>query len=70
LAETLDEMHTRLAYVKGSLKNIDLDDDGNPDGFIFTLSNPPVPLGGNIVGLDLYIDDIPVPRRAVPSGQI
>ena len=63
---TLDRTHSVLSYVEGSLKNatiVDGNDKGN--GFIFSLLNPPVPLGGNIVGLDIYVDEMPVPRRSV-----
>jgi GH15 family glucan-1,4-alpha-glucosidase len=34
-------------------------------GFIFSLLNPPVPLGGNIVSLDIYVDELPVQRNAI-----
>ncbi len=27
--------------------------------------NPPVPLGGNIISLDVYVDDVPVPKKVV-----
>ncbi len=35
------------------------------DGFIFSLLNPPVPLGGNIIALDVYVDEFPVPKKSV-----
>ena len=66
VVRTLDRTHSVLSYVEGSLKNatiVDGNDKGN--GFIFSLLNPPVPLGGNIVGLDIYVDEMPVPRRSV-----
>ena len=34
-------------------------------GFIFSLLNPPVPLGGNIIALDIYVDEFPVPKKSV-----
>jgi glycogen debranching enzyme len=34
-------------------------------GFIFSLLNPPVPLGGNIVSLDIFVDDLPVQRNSI-----
>ena len=34
-------------------------------GFIFSLLNPPVPLGGNVVSIDVYVDELPVPRKSV-----
>ncbi|MGI0047994.1 MAG: hypothetical protein ACREAW_00495, partial [Nitrososphaera sp.] len=34
-------------------------------GFIFSLLNPPVPLGGNIIALDIYVDEFPVPKTSV-----
>ena len=34
-------------------------------GIIFSLLNPPVPLGGNIISLDIYIDDLPVQRKSI-----
>ena len=39
--------------------------DDKYDGFIFSLLNPPVPLGGNIVSLDIYVDEIPVPKKSI-----
>lgn len=57
--------------MQGSLKNVtiatgsggDIKDDRQ--GFIFSLLNPPVPLGGNIVSLDVYVDELPVPRKSI-----
>ena len=34
-------------------------------GFIFSLLNPPVPLGGNIISLDVYVDEFPLPKKSV-----
>jgi hypothetical protein len=34
-------------------------------GFIFSLLNPPVPLGGNIIALEVYVDEVPVPKKSV-----
>lgn len=34
-------------------------------GFIFSLLNPPVPLGGNIIALDVYVDEFPVTKKSV-----
>ncbi|HXV45980.1 MAG TPA: amylo-alpha-1,6-glucosidase [Nitrososphaera sp.] len=34
-------------------------------GFIFSLLNPPVPLGGNIIALDVYVDEFPIPKKSV-----
>ncbi len=34
-------------------------------GFIFSLLNPPVPLGGNIIALDIYVDAFPLPNKSV-----
>jgi GH15 family glucan-1,4-alpha-glucosidase len=55
-----------LSYVQGSLKNaIVVNGDDRQQGFIFSLLNPPVPLGGNIVSLDIYVDELPVHRNSV-----
>ncbi len=63
---TLDAIHTSLSYVKGSLKNATVvAGTEKQEGFVFSLLNPPVPLGGNIVSLDLYVDDIPVQKKSV-----
>lgn len=63
---TLDAIHTSLSYVKGSLKNavVVVGAEKN-EGFVFSLLNPPVPLGGNIVSLDLYVDNIPVQKKNI-----
>jgi glycogen debranching enzyme len=39
--------------------------DDRQHGFIFSLLNPPVPLGGNIVSLDIFVDEIPVQRNSI-----
>jgi hypothetical protein len=62
MVRTLDKTHTVLSYIDGSLKNATIvNGDNKFDGFIFSLLNPPVPLGGNIVSLDIYVDESPVP---------
>ena len=54
MTRTLDKTHTVLSYVEGSLKNaIVMNENVKENGFIFSLINPPVPLGGNIVSLDI-----------------
>ena len=67
MVRTLDKTHTLLSYVEGSLKNaIIADGDGRShNGFIFSLLNPPVPLGGNVVSLDIYVDEIPVSKKSI-----
>lgn len=66
MVRTIDKTHTVLSYVDGSLKNVTIIDGNNSySGFIFSLLNPPVPLGGNIVSLDIYVDEIPVPKKSV-----
>ena len=55
-----------LSYIDGSLKNATvIDGTNNYQGFIFSLLNPPVPLGGNIVSVDVYVDEIPVPKKSI-----
>ena len=50
----------------GSLKNVIVVNGVDKDhGFIFSLLNPPVPLGGNIVSLDIYVDELPVQRKSI-----
>jgi hypothetical protein len=52
--------------VRGSLKNvIVVNGEDKHHGFTFSLLNPPVPLGGNIVSLDIYVDELPVPRQSI-----
>lgn len=67
MVRTLDKTHTVLSYVEGSLKNavIANGEGRSHNGFIFSLLNPPVPLGGNVVSLDIYVDEIPVPKKSV-----
>jgi glycogen debranching enzyme len=66
MVRTLDKTHTVLSYIDGSLKNATIvNGDNKFDGFIFSLLNPPVPLGGNIVSLDIYVDEIPVPKKSI-----
>ncbi|MGA8081862.1 MAG: amylo-alpha-1,6-glucosidase [Candidatus Nitrosopolaris sp.] len=66
LVRTLDKTHTLLSYIDGSLKNATIIDGTNSyQGFIFSLLNPPVPLGGNIVSVDVYVDEIPVPKKSI-----
>jgi len=55
-----------LSYVQGSLKNVTvINGDDRQQGFIFSLLNPPVPLGGNIISLDIYVDELPIPRSSI-----
>lgn len=35
------------------------------EGFIFSLLNPPVPLGGNTIALDVYVDELPSPKKSI-----
>lgn len=66
IVKTLDSTHTQLSYVKGSLKNVTVvKDEQNTRGFIFSLLNPPVPLGGNVISVDIEIDNLPVPRKSI-----
>src|SRR5215467_5114004 len=66
IVRTLDKTHTLLSYIDGSLKNATIIDGTNSyQGFIFSLLNPPVPLGGNIVSLDVYVDEIPIPKKSI-----
>ncbi len=66
MVRTLDKTHTVLSYIDGSLKNATIvNGDNKYNGFIFSLLNPPVPLGGNIVSLDIYVDEIPVPKKSI-----
>src|SRR5215208_552368 len=67
MVRTLDKTHTVLSYVEGSLSNATIaNGDGRcHNGFIFSLLNPPVPLGGNVVSLDIYVDEIPVPKKSI-----
>jgi glycogen debranching enzyme len=55
-----------LSYIEGSLKNVTIiSGEDVQQGFIFSLLNPPVPLGGNIVSLDIYIDEIPIAKKSI-----
>src|SRR5919109_3710196 len=55
-----------LSYIEGSLKNVSIiSGEDVQQGFIFSLLNPPVPLGGNIVSLDIYIDEIPIAKKSI-----
>ena len=66
IARTLDGIHTALSYIKGSLQNTAIIHQGTKlQGFIFALLNPPVPLGGNIVSIDIYVDEIPIGRKNI-----
>jgi glycogen debranching enzyme len=66
MVRTLDKTHTVLSYLEGSLKNVTIvNGDNQFRGIIFSLLNPPVPLGGNIVSLDIYVDEIPVPKKSI-----
>ncbi|TLX86895.1 MAG: hypothetical protein E6K97_10055 [Thaumarchaeota archaeon] len=66
MTRTLDKTHTVLSYVEGSLKNaIVMNEDVKENGFIFSLINPPVPLGGNIVSLDIYVDELPMSKKSI-----
>src|SRR5919204_3315145 len=66
MVRTIDKMHTILSYIQGSLKNVTIVNGENlHHGFIFSLLNPPVPLGGNIVSLDIYVDEIPVSKKSI-----
>src|ERR671927_520496 len=66
MVRTVDKTHTILSYIQGSLKNVTIGNgESVHNGFIFSLLNPPVPLGGNVVSLDVYIDEIPVPKKSI-----
>lgn len=66
MVRTLDKTHTLLSYIEGSLKNvIIITGEDRYNGFIFSLLNPPVPLGGNVVSLDIYINEIPYPKKSI-----
>ncbi|MFL6476649.1 MAG: amylo-alpha-1,6-glucosidase [Nitrososphaera sp.] len=52
--------------MRGSLKNVTVvNGDDRQQGFTFSLLNPPVPLGGNVVSLDIYVDELPVRRDTI-----
>jgi hypothetical protein len=66
MTRNLDGIHTALSYIKGSLQNTVILKEGiKHGGFIFSLLNPPVPLGGNVVSIDIYVDEIPVAKKNV-----
>ena len=66
MARTLDKTHTLLSYIEGSLRNVTIvTGEDKYNGFIFSLLNPPVPLGGNVVSLDIYVDEIPYPKKSI-----
>jgi hypothetical protein len=66
MTRALDAIHTSLSYVRGSLKNTTVVVGGQEHrGFTFSLLNPPVPLGGNVVSLDVFVDELPVQRSTV-----
>ncbi|HVX03409.1 MAG TPA: amylo-alpha-1,6-glucosidase [Nitrososphaera sp.] len=66
MTRALDSIHTSLSYVRGSLRNVTVVVGGEEHkAFSFSLLNPPVPLGGNVVSLDVFVDDIPVQKKTV-----
>jgi hypothetical protein len=66
MTRALDAIHTSLSYVRGSLKNTTVVVGGEEHkGFMFSLLNPPVPLGGNVVSLDVFVDELPVRNNTV-----
>src|ERR671930_2148504 len=66
MARNLDKIHTVLSYIEGSLNNATIiNGNDKHKGFIFSLLNPPVPLGGNVVSLDIYVDEIPVSKKSI-----
>lgn len=66
MTRALDAIHTSLSYVRGSLKNATAVVGGEEHkGFMFSLLNPPVPLGGNVVSLDVFVDELPVQKSTV-----
>ncbi|MCD6592187.1 MAG: hypothetical protein J7K78_04140, partial [Thaumarchaeota archaeon] len=65
MSSEIDRIFTRMAYIRGSLINVDLDGDGVYDGFSFRLRNPPVPLAGRVVRMALIVDGEPIDERRV-----
>src|SRR5918912_1673563 len=66
MVRTIDKTHTMLSYIEGSLKNVTIiNGETSEEGFLFSLLNPPIPLGGNIVSLDIYVDEIPVSKKSI-----
>lgn len=52
--------------MQGSLKNVIVVNGAEKHhGYIFSLLNPPVPLGGNVISLDIYEDELPVQRKSI-----
>ena len=52
--------------MRGSLKNVIVVNGAEKHhGYIFSLLNPPVPLGGNVISLDIYEDELPVQRKSI-----
>ena len=65
MGQEIGRIFTKMAYIRGSLINVDLDGDGVHDGFSFRLRNPPVPLAGKVIEMDLFVDGEKVDRRRV-----
>src|SRR5918994_2132295 len=66
MARTLDKTHTLLSYIEGSLRTVTIvTGEDKYNGFIFSLLNPPVPLGGNVVSLDIYVNEMPYPKKSI-----
>ncbi|HZD35730.1 MAG TPA: amylo-alpha-1,6-glucosidase [Nitrososphaeraceae archaeon] len=66
MVRTLDKTHTLLSYIEGSLRNVTIvTGQDKYNGFIFSLLNPPVPLGGNVVSLDIYVNEMPYPKKSI-----
>ena len=52
--------------MRGSLKNVIVVNGAEKHhGYIFSLLNPPVPLGGNVISLDIYEDELPAQRKSI-----
>ncbi|MCD6421699.1 MAG: hypothetical protein J7L17_04770, partial [Thaumarchaeota archaeon] len=65
MGSEIGRIFTKMAYIRGSLINMDLDGDGVYDGFSFRLRNPPVPLAGNVVKMSLLVDGERVDERRI-----
>lgn len=61
----LSEIFIRMAYIRGSLINVDLDGDGVYDGFSFRLRNPPVPMAGKVIRMEIFVDGEPIDNSKV-----
>jgi len=61
----ISDLMRELAYVKGSLTNLDLNGDGKYDSFLFKLKNPPVPLAGKVTALKLIVDGEPIENDSI-----